>query len=69
MEDESMTIGKAASWRCWWNVGRIALSVVAVGAAMVAGIGRAADATPPAGFTALFNGKDLSGWQDRKSVV
>src|SRR5581483_9501712 len=24
---------------------------------------QAADNTPPAGFTALFNGKDLSGWQ------
>src|SRR5437870_12131634 len=23
----------------------------------------AADNTPPAGFTALFNGKDLTGWQ------
>src|SRR2546423_6288602 len=25
-------------------------------------ISRAADAEPPAGFTAIFNGKDLSGW-------
>src|SRR5206468_6742471 len=25
-------------------------------------ISRAADAQPPAGFTALFNGKDLAGW-------
>ena len=27
------------------------------------GFARAADNTPPAGFTALFNGKDLSGWK------
>jgi 3-keto-disaccharide hydrolase len=31
---------------------------------LVAGIGRQAkDNTPPEGFTALFNGKDLTGWQ------
>jgi hypothetical protein len=30
--------------------------------ALAAAPGRAADAQPPQGFTALFNGKDLSGW-------
>jgi hypothetical protein len=30
---------------------------------IMAGAVRAADNTPPEGFTALFNGKDLSGWK------
>jgi hypothetical protein len=30
---------------------------------LLADLGRAADNTPPKGFTALFNGKDLSGWK------
>lgn len=30
---------------------------------LAAGIAQAADNQPPAGFTALFNGKDLSGWK------
>ena len=31
--------------------------------AVVSGVVRAADNTPPPGFVALFNGKDLSGWK------
>src|SRR5438552_3627803 len=37
-----------------------ALSVVTLGVCQIAAPG--ADVQPPAGFTALFNGKDLSGW-------
>ncbi len=33
--------------------------------AVVAGLARAADNTPPEGFVALFNGKDLTGWKGR----
>ncbi len=29
---------------------------------LLATLARAADPTPPAGFVALFNGKDLTGW-------
>jgi hypothetical protein len=32
-------------------------------ASLVAPVARGADNQPPAGFTALFNGKDLSGWK------
>jgi len=41
--------------------------LVVVGVGLVYGMagwtGMAADNTPPEGFTALFNGKDLAGWQ------
>ncbi len=65
-----MSIGKAAWWRQWRNVERIALGMAATGAALVAvaaaalapAVARAGESTPPAGFTALFNGKDLNGW-------
>src|SRR3954469_6871913 len=36
------------------------LSVVAT--LLAAGLALAADPSPPKGFTALFNGKDLTGW-------
>lgn len=35
---------------------------------LVAGLATAADNTPPTGFAALFNGKDLSGWWGLKTV-
>ena len=40
---------------------RISLGIVLVLAAVVSA--RAADNTPPPGFVALFNGKDLTGWK------
>src|SRR5690606_934005 len=40
---------------CGWIVLSVALAALCSPAAK-------ADATPPKGFTALFNGKDLSGW-------
>jgi hypothetical protein len=39
------------------------LSYCLVLACVFAGTSSAADNAPPAGFTALFNGKDLSGWK------
>jgi len=57
-----MSIGKAAWWRQWRSVGRIALSLAAIAAALAGGVAQAEESAPPAGFTALFNGKDLSGW-------
>jgi hypothetical protein len=41
---------------------RLAVAAVLLAAATAL----AADNTPPAGFTALFNGKDLSGWKTNK---
>lgn len=41
---------------------RIALSAICLLAAFAV-IASAADNTPPEGFTALFNGKDLTGWK------
>ena len=38
-------------------------TIVALLASIVAAVAGAADNTPPAGFTALFNGKDLSNWK------
>jgi hypothetical protein len=35
---------------------------------LVAGLASAADNTPPQGFTALFNGQDLTGWWGLKTV-
>ena len=37
-----------------------------VGAALPAALAQGAMNKPPAGFTALFNGKDLSGWRGRQ---
>ena len=39
------------------------LSITTVGLFAITASLNAADNTPPEGFTALFNGKDLSGWQ------
>ena len=36
--------------------------ILAILAAALLGGGQAKDNTPPEGFTALFNGKDLTGW-------
>jgi len=41
----------------------LAIAAAAAFAAAITPASRAADNTPPAGFTALFNGKDLTGWQ------
>jgi hypothetical protein len=38
-------------------------AILAIVAAALLTAGQAKDNTPPEGFTALFNGKDLSGWQ------
>jgi hypothetical protein len=38
------------------------LASLGLGLALLAGRSNAADPAPPKGFTALFNGKDLSGW-------
>lgn len=38
------------------------LMLLGLGAALLAGRSAAADPVPPKGFTALFNGKDLTGW-------
>jgi hypothetical protein len=46
--------------------GAFALAVVVMGGLMLTAMGAVADRpdnTPPTGFTALFNGKDLTGWQ------
>ncbi len=45
----------------WW-LGRVMFAVVLVGAS---GTHAQAQQAPPAGFTSLFNGKDLSGWRGR----
>jgi hypothetical protein len=42
---------------------RFRLCLAALVAVALATHGRTADNTPPAGFTALFNGKDLTGWK------
>lgn len=42
---------------------RAVLTVVALVAGSISASASAADNTPPAGFTALFNGKDLTGWK------
>ncbi|HVX15566.1 MAG TPA: DUF1080 domain-containing protein [Pirellulales bacterium] len=42
---------------------RIAASLCTVGLFVFAAAASAADNTPPEGFVALFNGKDLSGWK------
>lgn len=47
----------AVAWRSWMTSGLLSL-----GFAIVAVNGSAAEVTPPEGFTALFNGKDLAGW-------
>jgi 3-keto-disaccharide hydrolase len=39
------------------------LATIALAAAVAISAARADDPKPPAGFTALFNGKDLAGWQ------
>lgn len=39
------------------------LAIVAVCCATLASFAQAADNTPPDGFVALFNGKDLTGWK------
>lgn len=39
------------------------LAAVALATALLVPSARAEDNKPPAGFTALFNGKDLTGWQ------
>jgi hypothetical protein len=39
---------------------------LAIAAAAALGAQKPAAATPPKGFTALFNGKDLSGWRGRQ---
>jgi hypothetical protein len=39
------------------------ISVLAVSCALWFGSARAEDNVPPSGFTALFNGRDLTGWQ------
>lgn len=39
------------------------LSAIFLGACLVAVSVKASDNTPPAGFTALFNGQDLTGWR------
>jgi hypothetical protein len=41
---------------------RLALWPLSAACLAVVGTAPAADATPPKGFTALFNGKDLTGW-------
>ncbi len=43
----------------WFHRGRHVLSWVGLAAAL---LGRAADNEPPAGFIALFNGRDFAGW-------
>lgn len=47
-------------WQTW-----IFVTLVAAAGAVAAGrsTALAADAKPPAGFTSLFNGKDLAGWK------
>jgi hypothetical protein len=44
---------------------KILLTALAATAALSAAV-RAADNTPPKGFAALFNGKDLKGWQAKQ---
>ncbi|HEY2158668.1 MAG TPA: family 16 glycoside hydrolase, partial [Isosphaeraceae bacterium] len=42
---------------------RIAVPVALFVGLLATSPARAADNTPPAGFVALFNGKDLAGWK------
>ena len=42
---------------------RMGMWLTIVGALLIAAAAQAADNTPPEGFTALFNGKDLTGWK------
>jgi hypothetical protein len=42
---------------------KLACSLVSLAVLLIPAVARAADNTPPAGFTALFNGKDLTGWK------
>ena len=46
---------RGLGWTCAWAIG---LLILANGGAV-----NAADNVPPEGFTALFNGKDLTGWK------
>jgi hypothetical protein len=41
----------------------LALTIIALSLALTANATAAEDNTPPKGFTALFNGKDTTGWQ------
>ncbi len=45
------------------NTARLAFVVMTLGLAFTSAAAVADDNTPPPGFTALFNGKDLTGWQ------
>ena len=47
----------------WYALAGFALTAAAFTCATHAGEKTAKDNTPPAGFTALFNGKDLTNWQ------
>ncbi len=49
--------GSVMKTKSWAVIG------ISAGLAIVASIAAAADNTPPPEFTALFNGKDLSGWK------
>ena len=49
--------------RIWFAVLACSLGLLLVRPGADAGDKKAKDNTPPAGFTAIFNGKDLTGWQ------
>ena len=48
---------------------KVRLAAVALATALIASSARTEDPKPPAGFTALFNGKDLTGWKGHTTMA
>src|SRR5438477_11644543 len=47
----------------------IRMAAVAIAVALAAPTARSEDNKPPAGFTALFNGKDMTGWKGHTTMA